>query len=138
MVIVYFPNCLYFRVDMLFKVFPTQRPQSQLHDDSYSDSSIPESTTRLRRRRSPIETTSKDTSTDSSSASTSTSPTFSKRVISSINSSGLKGVMLCMLLMSIGAILLAFVTDEEIFSRNSHWSFRFGPQLSYIDGPPPS
>uniref|UniRef100_A0A1I7RRW7 KASH domain-containing protein n=2 Tax=Bursaphelenchus xylophilus TaxID=6326 RepID=A0A1I7RRW7_BURXY len=124
------------RLDRLFKLFPDCSSRSQQHDDSYSDSSLPESIAKPRKRRNLFEETKE------SCPETNEAPRMSwltaDRLLSPLrSSSSAQGVLVCIAMLAIGTLLLGLVVDEEIFSRNGHWSFRFGPQLHYVDGPPP-
>ncbi|CAD5224522.1 unnamed protein product [Bursaphelenchus okinawaensis] len=123
------------RMDRLCKIIPGCASRSQQHDDSYSDSSIPESVSKPRKRRNLTEETKEPETKESTTKMSWLSPS---RLVAPFKSShSARGVLICMVMLAIGTLLLGLVTDEEIFSRHSHWSFRFGPQLSYVDGPPP-
>ncbi|KAI6220997.1 CBN-UNC-83 protein [Aphelenchoides fujianensis] len=49
----------------------------------------------------------------------------------------LKSILSCLLLMGIGLALLAMVADEDVLLQPGHWSFKFGPHIRYVRGPPP-
>ncbi|KAI6199968.1 Nuclear migration protein unc-83 [Aphelenchoides besseyi] len=66
------------------------------------------------------------------------SRSFASRVGSSIRENQtLRSVLSCFVLMGMGLILLSLVADDEIFTRSGHWTYKFGPQLRYVQGPPP-
>ncbi|KAI6213709.1 Nuclear migration protein unc-83 [Aphelenchoides besseyi] len=66
------------------------------------------------------------------------SRSFVSRVGTSIRENQtLRSILSCFVLMGFGLILLSLVADDEIFTRSGHWTYKFGPQLRYVQGPPP-
>lgn len=114
-----------FRLDALLRLCPAYEPRSQQHDDSYSDSSLPEA--QLRRRRTPLGAPAAVRAAEPAPA----RPTGQSRPWAR------SGVTLSLLLLGLGLLLLGLLADPEVRSRSGHWSFRFGPQLRYVQGPPP-
>jgi len=134
---------------------PPQRPNSQLHDETNSsDSDTPKFYRRgskLHRRKrtadngsvevsnaAPITTTNGDIPSTSSVLEETSNGGLRTRLASfAQRNPAAKTLLSCFLLIGIGLLLLYMTSDDEIFTRSGHWRFKFGPQLRYINGPPP-
>jgi len=118
------------------------RPSSQLNEDSYSDSSVSKFSTsdmKVRRRRHSSESVEvQQPSTSNGKPVVLVEQTTTTVTTSSVRPNpALKTLLSCLILMGMGLFLLYLSADDEIFSRSGHWRFKFGPQLRYVNGPPP-
>lgn len=119
------------------------RPNSQLNEDSYSDSSVSKfSTSELKLRRPIRASYAESIEDDIQTAVTSNGKLSANKVqLKASNDEetttarynpAVRTLFSCLILMGFGLFLLYLAADGEIFSRNGHWRFKFGPQLRYV------
>jgi len=117
------------------------RPSSQLNEDSYSDSSVSKFSTsdmKVRRRRHSSESVELQNTSNGKPVMVVEQTSIETVTTSSVRQNpALKTLLSCLILMGMGLFLLYLSADDEIFSRTGHWRFKFGPQLRYVNGPPP-
>lgn len=120
------------------------RPNSQLNEDSYSDSSVSKYSTsglKPRRRRHSSVVDLQTTSTSNGKTVARDNHRFnsstSQPSTSFHQNPTLRTLFSCMVLIGFGLFILYLTADDEIFTRSGHWRFKFGPQLRYVNGPPP-
>lgn len=119
------------------------RPNSQLNEDSYSDSSVSKfSTSELKLRRPIRASYAESIEDDIQTAVTSNGKLSANKVQPKASNDeetttarynpAVRTLFSCLILMGFGLFLLYLAADGEIFSRNGHWRFKFGPQLRYV------